>query len=410
MIGLLEFIMGLMLLFGLAGPPPPSNMAIDLGMINPEARSVMLPSEVRGGHSFFTDGVVSTGAGSPTIPIPQSGGLKAAALPLNCGDINGDGVEDMLLVSGDFNDDGLKSILGEIVFTGFPFPSGSYAADAFFSIPIEHGDDGILRGMAFGDITGNGIGDIAVATDYNSMERRREYGAAIRIFKGSEGVSGLRIPSVTAKNVRLSDNMTAISAFGLGKINSNFRADMMIGALIYDGWSSSVSKSHLFFATNTDDLAEEEVLDIEAGKIGGHKLITIELNPSDEIRMIRTVGDVDGDSREDIGVITLKRADKTYEAFIIKGRLWQNIVPYNFRAIAIKVGEFVYDFEQQEHIQALNIKSAGDLDNDATDDFVVTVDNGSNFNLHLYLGSDKFVDGMKLGDVQALAYNVLEIN
>lgn len=175
----------------------------------------------------------------------------------NAGDVNGDGIDD-LLVSSPYGDDGGSNagevyvIFGKSGTTRTNIDLTNLAATDGFIIQGDAAGDQLSAAAAAGDVNGDGIGDIIVGASLSDTGGINA-GAAYVIF----GRSGATRPNIDLTNLTTTDGLiiqgdvagdvAGASVSGAGDINGDGIDDLLIGAPYGDNGGSSAGEAYIIF-------------------------------------------------------------------------------------------------------------------------------------------------------------------
>jgi len=179
----------------------------------------------------------------------------------NVGDINGDGIDDVIIGAPGADPNGLSSGRSYVVFgktSGFssPLPLSSLDGTSGFKLDGELGGD--LSGFsvsAAGDVNGDSIDDVLVgafAADPNGLSSGRSY----VVFGKTSGFSSpLQLSSLDGTNGfkldgELAGDRSGVSVSAAGDINGDGGNDLIIGANFADPNGSGSGRSYVVFGAS----------------------------------------------------------------------------------------------------------------------------------------------------------------
>ncbi len=165
------------------------------------------------------------------------------------GDVNGDGGKD-IIVSALFANGGTDNGTGA-VYVFFGGPQLDTQADATLQVSGLNALAHFGWSLAVGDVTGDGLDEIVVGAENVRVAGRRQAGEVF-LFAGSRSFTG------TLSQTFLSPAPQEGGAFGhsvaVGKINGDPFADIIVGAPNEDvGSTAGAGRAHIFFGGSTVD-------------------------------------------------------------------------------------------------------------------------------------------------------------
>jgi hypothetical protein len=155
----------------------------------------------------------------------------------NAGDVNGDGIDDLLVgapMSAPFGRAGAGTAWVIFGSKGPPADVDLATAPAFVAVPIQGaiGGDELGRSVAGGgDVNGDGYDDVAIGSPYSTLAGSTRQGAAFVIFGGA-GFAAVDTASLGARGVRLQEltNLALSRGLAIGRMDDDAYADVVIGS------------------------------------------------------------------------------------------------------------------------------------------------------------------------------------
>jgi hypothetical protein len=145
---------------------------------------VVASSDVQVAYTFLgqvSDGTLSYSDGIPILPpAGQSAGYFGEALAV--GNIDGGG-DNEVLIGAPKADAGHSKRAGVVFVFKFDADSSSFAFDRVITAPSPHSGDEFGRSVAVGDVTGDGLSDLAVGAMGRDQSKVRDPGAVL-VFPG----------------------------------------------------------------------------------------------------------------------------------------------------------------------------------------------------------------------------------
>jgi len=201
-------------------------------------------------------GIVASPAGASSVDLltqaklvidgaPDSSNFNAYSVA-SAGDVNGDGVPDVIVGSGDANVGNRGSGAAYVVF-GQPRltrvdltrlgPGGFRIDGAAPVLALNSHDDPStdlagFRVAGIGDVNGDGLADVAVAAPYASNNRRAFSGSVYVVFGKRDGAT-VNLASLGSRGYRIDGPVGAVAGFALaaaGDVNGDGRPDLVIGS------------------------------------------------------------------------------------------------------------------------------------------------------------------------------------
>lgn len=328
------------------------------------------------------------------------------------GDVNGDGIDDLIVSARDGEMGGNNAGEAYVVFgtdQGFGAPDGAsrqvidlaaLSAAQGFIIQGDEADDHFGRSVhAAGDVNGDGYDDIVVGADGGDDGGDRA-GEAYVIFGGAggfgspDGASRQVIDTTTLSASQgfiiqgdHSVSQTGWSVASLGDINGDGFADMAVSTFAETVDAYYAGAAFVVFGTDQGfgtDVGGRQVLDL--GGLAASQGFIISANYSYEYlgSAVSGAGDVNGDGIDDIIVASRNSGDagsNAGAAYVVFGTTEGFGTDVDGRQV-IFVGEltadqgFVIQGDAVEDHLSLGISAAGDINGDGFDDLIVGAPNG----------------------------------
>ena len=299
-----------------------------------------------------------------------SGGSVSAA-----GDINGDGLADLIIgaSSSDFN--GFNSGRSYVVFGRRETTAINLSAVATgsggFAINGERAEDASGNVVAAGDVNGDGLADLIIGaprSDINGSDSGRSYvvfgrsgQAAINLSEVAEGIGGFAI------NGENNWDFSGCSVDAAGDVNGDGLADLIVGAHGSSANGVESGRSYVVFGQRGTTAINLSVVAVGNGGF----VINGESVGNSSGQSVAAAGDVNGDGLADLIVGAANsdanggRSGRCYVVFGQKGT-----TAINLSAIAAGNGGFAITGENAMDFCG-NVAAAGDVNGDGLADLIV---------------------------------------
>ncbi|MBI3019030.1 MAG: FG-GAP repeat protein [Deltaproteobacteria bacterium] len=284
----------------------------------------------------------------------------------SAGDVNGDGIDD-IIAGAAYNDAVATSsgaayiFFGSTTLSGTKNLAGSASADVTF---LGKNVTNCLLGLdvsGAGDVNGDGFDDVIVGAYSNDATSGE--GAAY-IFFGAGNLSGTKNLNTTASaDVTIlgkvsGDGLGAPGVSGAGDINGDGFDDIIVGAYKNDAFNTSSGEAYVFFGAS--NLSGTKDLDTTASPD-----VTIQGSETGRTGFsVSGLGDVNGDGLDDIGV-SHHGPTGVGEAYIFYGATnisgTKAVASANVQLLG-KTGSDSF---------GISVSGAGDINDDGFDDVIV---------------------------------------
>ncbi len=280
----------------------------------------------------------------------------------SAGDIDGDGLDDMLAGAYDEDEGGINAGAVYVILGSSLGENGNFnLSQANYKIIGE--DDGDWAGImtsATGDVDGDGLDDILVGA-YGVDDRGPITGAAYLLLGSSFGNDSIiDLADADFKFMGESEDDHAGYAVGnAGDIDGDGLDDLLIGSSGQDVGGSHAGATYIILASSLVTNPPTELVDADYKFVG-------EYAQNWSGYQVAGGGDLDGDGLADIliGADGDEGGDQTHSTYVILGKSMTSPVMQLANADYKFHGENSYDYASQ-------ISIVGDVDGDGLDDILI---------------------------------------
>ncbi|MBE9098312.1 hypothetical protein [Vacuolonema iberomarrocanum] len=292
----------------------------------------------------------------------------------DAGDINGDGIDDLIIGASFANPDGTRGAGASYVVFGRDrgFDPSLELADldgrnGFVINGIDEFDRSGTSVNSAGDINGDGIDDLIIGADGGNPNGTRDAGESYVVFGRDQGfAASLNLADLNGRDGFVingidEDDRSGVSVSGAGDINGDGIDDLIIGApLAEPNGNHWAGESYVVFGCEQGFVASLNLADLD-----GHNGFVI--NGIDEYDLSGTsvsgAGDINGDGIDDL-IIGARWAEPNGESYVVFGR--QSPTPGNDVLTGTSGRDVIFALAGNDRVSGLagNDRLAGQEGND----------------------------------------------
>jgi hypothetical protein len=292
----------------------------------------------------------------------------------DAGDVNGDGIDDLIVgAKGDdpnFSNAGASFVVfGRSGSTAIELSAVEAGNGGFVINGLGSSDESGSRVSGAGDVNGDGIADLIVGA-YRSDAQT---GTSFVVF-GKADTTAVELSDVNAGtggfviNGPATADRSGISVIDAGDVNGDGLADLLIGANLASPHGTRSGTAHLVFGKATT--TKVEVSDIEAGT-GGFAIHGAALRDQAGYS-VSGIGDINGDGMADVIVgarFDDPRGSYSGASFVVFGKATTTTVELS--DVDTGTGGFVINGVSANDRSGFAVSGAGDVNGDGTPDVII---------------------------------------
>jgi hypothetical protein len=309
----------------------------------------------------------------------------------SAGDVNGDGLDDLIIGASLESVDSGHTSRSFVVFgktNGVTIDLSNIALSSnkggFAISGNKAGDSSSYSASSAGDVNGDGLDDLIVGVFNGSPAGKHVAGKTFVVFGKADGVavnlsnidsvSGVGVGGFVINGAKAED-LSGRSVSSAGDVNGDGLDDLIIGAI----WAGKekAGKSYVVFGKKSSVAIDLSAIDPVSGVGVGGFVINGENANDFSGWSVSSAGDVNGDGLDDLIVgsqyVSVAGKINAGKSYVVFGKA--NSAVINLSDIAstsgIGIGGFVINGENANDFSGYSVSSAGDVNGDGLDDLIV---------------------------------------
>jgi hypothetical protein len=307
---------------------------------------------------------VTSGIGGFTINGEAAGDNSGFSVS-GAGDVNGDGLNDLIVGAFGADPNGESSGKSYVVFgkadsTAVELSDVANGTGGFAINGEAEGSGAGFSVSGAGDVNGDGKDDLIVGGSYVVFGKADN--SSVELSDVRAGTGGFAI------NGEAEDDGAGFPVSDAGDVNGDGLADLIVGASAADPNGESSGKSYVVFGKA--DGTAVELSDVASG-IGGF-VLNGEAAYDGSGCSVSAAGDVNGDGKADL-IVGADSADPngndSGKSYVVFGKADGSAI--NLSDVAAGNGGFAINGEAKSNISGGSVSSAGDVNGDGLDDLII---------------------------------------
>jgi hypothetical protein len=297
----------------------------------------------------------------------------------NAGDVNGDGLDDLIVGARNADPSGTVDAGKSYVVFGKTNNTAinlSTIASGTGGFVINGENVNNLSGASVsnaGDVNGDGLDDLIVGAFLASLNSKLQIGKSYIIF-GKTNNTAINLSAIGTEGFVVNgENMNDYSGYSIstaGDVNGDGLDDLIVSAHVADSNGKvKAGKSYVIFGKK-----DSTTIDLSAIASGTGGFVINGENVNDESGFsVSNAGDVNGDGLDDL-IVGVHKADLSGKSdagksYVVFGKT--NNTAINLSDIASGTGGFVINGENAGDDSGISVSTAGDVNGDGLDDLII---------------------------------------
>ena len=291
------------------------------------------------------------------------------------GDVNGDGVTDIILGAYNNSDGGGQAGAAYVIFgktTGFTDIDLDVSIGGFKIIGDTSGDHAGTSVASAGDVNGDGYADVIVGAP-QADNGATNSGEAYVIFGKAGGFGTIDLSSLAASDGFRIEGDGAFDEFGdsvssAGDINNDGYDDIIVGAPGNDGGGTRAGAAYVIFGKSTPFSA----IDVATMSASDGFKVTGDVAEDDAGTSVANLGDINGDGIDDFAIGAMfgdNNGTIAGEVYVLYGKA-SGLGDFDLTNITLADG-FVIEGAEPVNFVGTWVSGAGDVNADGVGDLIV---------------------------------------